>query len=112
MNTWDAHNNLKANHELHANASDLPIAGLLTDLKARGLLNDTLVIWHGEFGRMPISQRGVGRDHNPGAPAPASRAARSSGRVTTLAIKPLSSRLPFTTCTPPCCICSAWTTPS
>jgi membrane-anchored protein YejM (alkaline phosphatase superfamily) len=67
MNTWDAHNNLKANHELHANACDVPIAGLLTDLKARGLLNDTLVIWHGEFGRMPISQRGVGRDHNPGA---------------------------------------------
>ena len=47
--------------------SDLPIAGLLTDLKARGLLDRTLVIWHGEFGRMPISQRGVGRDHNPGA---------------------------------------------
>jgi hypothetical protein len=67
MNTWDAHNNLKANHELHANASDLPIAGLLTDLKARGLLESTLVVWHGEFGRMPISQRGVGRDHNPGA---------------------------------------------
>ena len=44
----------------------MPIAGLLTDLKARGLLDDTLVIWHGEFGRMPISQRGVGRDHNPG----------------------------------------------
>ena len=50
-----------------ADASDLPIAGLLTDLKARGLLDSTLVIWHGEFGRMPISQRGVGRDHNPGA---------------------------------------------
>jgi uncharacterized protein (DUF1501 family) len=44
----------------------LPIAGLLTDLKARGLLDDTLVIWQSEFGRMPISQRGLGRDHNPG----------------------------------------------
>ena len=64
--TWDAHSNVKANHRQHAAESDLPIAGLLTDLKARGLLDSTLVIWHGEFGRMPISQRGVGRDHNPG----------------------------------------------
>jgi hypothetical protein len=64
--TWDAHSNVKSNHTQHAKESDLPIAGLLTDLKARGLLDDTLVIWHGEFGRMPISQRGVGRDHNPG----------------------------------------------
>ena len=64
--TWDAHSNLKENHTLHAAESDLPIAGLLTDLKARGLLDTTLVVWHGEFGRLPISQRGVGRDHNPG----------------------------------------------
>jgi hypothetical protein len=64
--TWDAHSNVKSNHTQHAKESDLPIAGLLTDLKARGLLDDTLVIWHGEFGRMPISQRGIGRDHNPG----------------------------------------------
>jgi hypothetical protein len=64
--TWDAHSNVKENHTQHAKESDLPIAGLLTDLKARGLLDSTLVIWHGEFGRMPISQRGVGRDHNPG----------------------------------------------
>jgi hypothetical protein len=40
-----------------------PVAGLLTDLKARGLLDSTLIVWHGEFGRMPISQRGIGRDH-------------------------------------------------
>ena len=65
--TWDAHGDVKANHTQHAAESDRPIAGLLTDLKARGLLDSTLVIWHGEFGRMPISQRGVGRDHNPGA---------------------------------------------
>jgi len=65
--TWDAHGDVKANHSQHAAESDRPIAGLLTDLKARGLLDSTLVIWHGEFGRMPISQRGVGRDHNPGA---------------------------------------------
>jgi hypothetical protein len=64
--TWDAHSNVKSNHTQHAKESDLPIAGLLTDLKARGLLDDTLVIWHDEFERMPISQRGIGRDHNPG----------------------------------------------
>lgn len=64
--TWDAHGNVKENHTQHAAETDLPIAGLLTDLKARGLLDDTLVIWQSEFGRMPISQRGLGRDHNPG----------------------------------------------
>src|SRR5919201_1746112 len=67
VDTWDAHGDVKSNHSQHAAESDRPIAGLLTDLKARGLLDSTLVIWHGEFGRMPISQRGVGRDHNPGA---------------------------------------------
>jgi len=67
LDTWDAHEDVKTNHTRHAAATDTPIAGLLTDLKARGLLQDTLVIWHGEFGRMPISQRGLGRDHNPGA---------------------------------------------
>lgn len=65
--TWDAHGNVKENHTQHAAETDLPIAGLLSDLKARGLLEDTLVIWQSEFGRMPISQRGLGRDHNPGA---------------------------------------------
>jgi len=69
VDTWDAHGDVKSNHAQHAAESDGPIAGLLTDLKARGLLDSTLVIWHGEFGRMPISQRGVGRDHNPGAMA-------------------------------------------
>src|SRR5215813_6577184 len=65
--TWDAHSDVKQNHTMHAAEVDVPISGLLADLKARGLLDSTLVIWHGEFGRMPISQRGVGRDHNPGA---------------------------------------------
>ena len=64
--TWDAHDDVKDNHTRHAAAVDGPISGLLTDLKARGLLASTLVVWHGEFGRMPISQKGVGRDHNPG----------------------------------------------
>ncbi len=61
---WDQHRNLKADHGRHARAVDKPIAGLLTDLKNRGLLNDTLVIWGGEFGRTPHAQNGDGRDHN------------------------------------------------
>jgi hypothetical protein len=67
VDTWDAHADIKSNHQQHAAETDLPVAGLLTDLRARGLLETTLVIMHSEFGRMPISQRGVGRDHNPGA---------------------------------------------
>ncbi len=69
IDTWDAHGNIVENHTLHAGEVDKPIAGLITDLKQRGMLEDTLVVWHSEFGRMPISQRGVGRDHNPGAMA-------------------------------------------
>ena len=65
--TWDAHANIVSNHTLHAREVDKPITGLITDLKRRGMLDETLVLWHSEFGRMPISQRGVGRDHNPGA---------------------------------------------
>jgi len=67
VDTWDAHENVEDNHRRHAYEVDQPIVGLLTDLKAQGLLDSTLVVWHGEFGRMPISQRGMGRDHNPGA---------------------------------------------
>lgn len=63
--SWDAHFGLKENHDLHCAETDAPIAGLLTDLKRRGLLDSTLVVWGGEFGRMPVSERGVGRDHNP-----------------------------------------------
>ena len=62
---WDAHSNVLENHTKYCRRTDLPIAGLLTDLKARGLLRDTLVIWGGEFGRMPMSEQGTGRDHNP-----------------------------------------------
>lgn len=63
--SWDAHWDLEENHGQHCAETDKPIAGLLTDLKARGMLDSTLVIWHGEFGRMPISQKSTGRDHNP-----------------------------------------------
>ncbi|MAG94132.1 MAG: hypothetical protein CMJ48_10325 [Planctomycetaceae bacterium] len=64
-NGWDAHNDVLDNHTTYATRTDKPIAGLLTDLKQRGLLKDTLVIWAGEFGRMPMNERGKGRDHNP-----------------------------------------------
>ena len=63
---WDAHKTLKADYERHCPIFDQPTAALLTDLKQRGLLDDTLVLWTTEFGRMPTHQAGVtGRDHNP-----------------------------------------------
>ena len=62
---WDAHSDLAGNHTGHCAATDVPIHGLLTDLKRRGLFDSTLVIWGGEFGRMPVSQGSDGRDHNP-----------------------------------------------
>jgi uncharacterized protein (DUF1501 family) len=62
---WDQHSNLKAGHEKNALATDRPIAGLLEDLKSRGLFDQTLVIWGGEFGRTPMAQGTDGRDHNP-----------------------------------------------
>jgi hypothetical protein len=63
---WDAHGDLVANHERHAGETDLPIAGLIRDLKQRGLLESTLIIWGGEFGRQPTAEyaEGTGRDHN------------------------------------------------
>ena len=65
MVQWDQHSDLKAGHEKNAKEVDLPIAGLLYDLKARGLLEDTLVWWGGEFGRTPTAEGGgTGRDHN------------------------------------------------
>ena len=62
---WDQHSDLKAGHEKNAAATDRPIAALLQDLKSRGLLSDTLVIWGGEFGRTPAAQGKDGRDHHP-----------------------------------------------
>ena len=62
---WDAHDDIKKNHDARCAETDVPIAGLLTDLKRRGLLDSTLVVWGGEFGRMPVSEKGQGRDHNP-----------------------------------------------
>jgi len=62
---WDQHAGLREGHAENARAVDLPIAGLLSDLKARGLLAGTLVLWSGEFGRTPFAQGSDGRDHNP-----------------------------------------------
>tara|TARA_Y100001001_G_scaffold64977_1_gene62293 strand:- start:50 stop:1450 length:1401 start_codon:yes stop_codon:yes gene_type:complete len=61
---WDAHGNLKENHDRQCAQTDQPIAALLTDLKQRGLLDTTLVVWGGEFGRLPTHQGSDGRDHN------------------------------------------------
>jgi hypothetical protein len=64
-NGWDAHRDVAKNHAALCESTDRPIAGLLADLKRRGLWDDTLVIWGGEFGRMPMSEADNGRDHNP-----------------------------------------------
>jgi len=63
---WDAHSDMEQNHNLHAGETDKPIAGLLADLKQRGLLSKTLIVWSGEFGRQPTAEyaKGTGRDHN------------------------------------------------
>jgi hypothetical protein len=62
---WDQHSNLRGGHQKNALAVDKPIAGLLRDLRSRGLLDSTLVVWAGEFGRTPMAQGSDGRDHNP-----------------------------------------------
>lgn len=62
---WDSHSNIEGNHSRLCRGVDKPIAGLIADLKQRGLLEDTLVMWGGEFGRTPMSEKGTGRDHNP-----------------------------------------------
>ena len=67
--SWDGHNDIKGNHSQFAAETDKPVAGLITDLAQRGLLNETLIVWGGEFGRLPVAQKGSkpGRDHNPHA---------------------------------------------
>ena len=62
---WDSHDNIEKKHAELCRSVDVPIAGLLTDLKRRNMLDDTLVVWGGEFGRTPMSEKGNGRDHNP-----------------------------------------------
>ena len=105
---WDDHGDI-ANHRDHAQKSDQPIAALLKDLKARGLLDDTLVIWGGEFGRTPASQGSKGRDHHSlGFTHVAGRRRRQGGprprrdRRVRLRRRP-RTRCTSTTCTPPSC---------
>ncbi len=62
---WDSHSNIEDNHSRLCRGVDKPIAALIADLKQRGLLDETLVMWGGEFGRTPMSEKGTGRDHNP-----------------------------------------------
>ena len=62
---WDAHSKIESNHGNLCAGIDQPVAALIKDLKARGMLEETLVIWGGEFGRTPMSEKGDGRDHNP-----------------------------------------------
>jgi hypothetical protein len=62
---WDAHTDLEGNHSKMCKISDQPTAGLLRDLKERGMLDEVLVVWGGEFGRTPFNEKGKGRDHNP-----------------------------------------------
>jgi uncharacterized protein (DUF1501 family) len=61
---WDAHNDVKGQNVTICGQTDQPAAALIRDLKARGLLESTIVLWTGEFGRLPVSQNGSGRDHN------------------------------------------------
>ena len=67
--SWDGHNDIKGNHSQFAGETDKPVAALITDLAQRGLLDETLIVWGGEFGRLPVAQKGSkpGRDHNPHA---------------------------------------------
>ena len=96
---------LKAGHENNARAVDKPIAALLTDLKGRGLLESTLVVWGGEFGRTPMAQGSDGRDHNPYGftmwmAGGGIKGGQSMALPTTTAITPLKTRSRSMTCTP------------
>ena len=118
--SWDGHTDIAGNHRQFAGETDMPIAGLLTDLKQRGLLDSTLVIWGGEFGRLPVSQRprtASGRDHNPHAfttwfAGGGVKGGVHTARPTRSATRRPSTACRSTTCTPPSCTCSAWTTRS
>ena len=89
---WDAHRNVAKNHGAACRSTDQPAAGLLRDLKQRGLLEDTLVIWGGEFGRMPMSEQGVGRDHNPWGYSMVLAGARVKGGMAYGATDPIGLR--------------------
>jgi hypothetical protein len=114
---WDAHKDVKTENEAICAQTDQPSAALIKDLKSRGLLDSTIVLWSGEFGRLPVSQNGKGRDHNrnPSAccwPEVGSGPDTSTGRRTTWATARWSTASPCRTCTRRCCTSWAWTTRS
>lgn len=114
---WDQHGNLRGGHEANARFVDQPIAGLLKDLKSRGLLESTLVVWSGEFGRTPFAQGSDGRDHNPFTfsmwmAGGGVRGERSTALPTSTATRRLKTRCRYTISMPRFCISSAWTTPN
>ena len=109
---WDQHGDLKNGHTNNALEVDKPIAGLLADLKSRGLLKDTLVLWGGEFGRTPTAQGNDGATTTHmalrcGWRARASSPASCTARPMTTATTPCRTKCTFTTCTPRCCTCWA-----
>src|SRR5262249_40100824 len=110
---WDAHKDLVANHEKMCDDTDQPIAALLKDLKQRGLLDSTLVIWGSEFGRTPMSQGGDGRDRNPqrvpcGSPAAARRAEGRLERRMSWGCAGSASGILCATSMRPYCNCWVW----
>ena len=113
---WDGHRRIQSDYNRHGPILDQPAAALLVDLKARGLLDDTLVVWTTEFGRMPTFQKGTRaatitpRASPPGSPAPASSTGSASVPPTSSATRPSKTWSTFTTSTRPSCTCSASTT--
>ena len=113
---WDAHDDLEDNHGKRCRETDQPIAGLLTDLKRRGLLDETLVVWGGEFGRTPIvARRGDGRDHNPYGftiwlAGGGVKGGHVHGATDEIGCTPSATRSTSTTSTPRSSTCSASTT--
>ena len=105
---WDGHSDIGGNHRIAARSVDQPIGALLADLKQRGMLDNTLVIWGGEFGRTSDSQGSKGRDHNPNAlqcgwRAAELRAAFNTERVTSSVIRPSRTASASTISTPRSC---------
>ena len=106
---WDAHNGIEENLKIHCPEIDKPVAALLTDLEHRGLLEETLVVFGGEFGRQPVSQGAPAaatttpRASPTGWPAAASKAAPATARPTNSATRPSSTATTSATCTPPSC---------
>lgn len=114
---WDSHEGLTKEHGKLASEVDRPIAGLLRDLKARGLLKDTLVIWGGEFGRTPTRQGTDGRDHHPHAftmwlAGGGVKAGFSYGVTDDYGFYCVDQKFTSTICTRRSSRCSAWTTSS